>query len=87
MWVFSVSSAVSSGTDHGGDTWTVVGVTKYRYHLIAEGREVAEADFTNSGGGVTESNTYVLRDHLGSVDVVTDASGPPLAQMSFCYRQ
>ncbi len=48
---------------------------------------MAEADFTNSGGGATESNIYVLRDHLGSVDVVTDASGPPLAQMSFCYRQ
>ena len=54
------------------------GVTTYRYHLMAYGREVAEVDLTNSGSSVNETVSYVLTDHLGSVDDVqgsTSAAG------------
>ncbi|MDE2346368.1 MAG: hypothetical protein KGL13_07855, partial [Gammaproteobacteria bacterium] len=49
---------------------TTGGVTKYRYHLSADSREVAEVDLSNSGSTVNETVSYVLSDHLGSVDVV-----------------
>ncbi|HKU17653.1 MAG TPA: RHS repeat-associated core domain-containing protein, partial [Candidatus Saccharimonadales bacterium] len=66
---------------------TTGGVTTYRYHLSADSREVAEVDLSNSGSNVVEKISYVLSDHLGSVDVVetTDASGNLLSttDMSF----
>lgn len=62
---------------------TASGVTTYRYHLIADGREVAEVNLTGSGGTVTEVVNYVLTDHLGSVDVVTSQTGAVIADMSF----
>ena len=49
---------------------TTGGATKYRYHLSAAGREVAEVNLSNSGSTVNETVSYVLSDHLGSVDVV-----------------
>ena len=49
---------------------TTGGVTKYCYHLSADSREVAEVNLSNSGSTVNETVSYVLSDHLGSVDVV-----------------
>jgi RHS repeat-associated protein len=57
------------------EAWTSAGVTQYRYHLMADDREVAEVDLQSNGSGVTEAVKYILTDHLGSVDVVTDQSG------------
>lgn len=66
---------------------TTGGVTKYRYHLSADSREVAEVDLSNSGSSVTEKISYILSDHLGSTDVVetTDVNGNMLSTtyMSF----
>ncbi len=45
---------------------------------MAQGREVAEVDLTNSGSTVNETVSYVLTDYLGSVDDVhgcTSAAG------------
>ncbi len=54
----------------GYEAWTRAGVTTFRHHLMAYGREVAEVDLTNSGSSVVEKVSYVLTDHLGSVDDV-----------------
>lgn len=66
---------------------TTGGTTTYRYHLSADSREVAEVDLSNSGSSVVEKISYVLSDHLGSVDVVetTDVNGNVLSttDMSF----
>ncbi|HKU17658.1 MAG TPA: RHS repeat-associated core domain-containing protein [Candidatus Saccharimonadales bacterium] len=66
---------------------TTGGVTKYRYHLSADSRGVAEVDLSNSGSSVVEKISYVLSDHLGSTDVVetTDVNGNVLSttDMSF----
>ena len=66
---------------------TTGGVTRYRYHLLADSREVAEVNLSNSGSTVNETVSYVLSDHLGSVDVVqtVNPSGTVLstADMSF----
>lgn len=59
----------------GFEEVTTGGVTKYRHHLMADGREVAEVDLSNSGSTVTEAINYVFSDHLGSVDVVMDSTG------------
>lgn len=62
----------------GYEAWSRAGVTTYRHHLMAYGREVAEVDLTNSGSSVDETVSYVLTDHLGSVDDVqgsTSAAG------------
>ena len=67
----------------GYEAWTRAGVTTFRHHLMAYGREVAEVDLTNSGSSVNETVSYVLTDHLGSVDVITNASGAVVADMSF----
>ncbi|HVA55040.1 MAG TPA: RHS repeat-associated core domain-containing protein [Gammaproteobacteria bacterium] len=52
------------------EAWTKAGATTYRYHLMADDREVAEVSFTNSGSSSVETISYVLTDHLGSTDVV-----------------
>jgi RHS repeat-associated protein len=72
-----VVAGVSETTAYVGpyEAWTQAGVTKYRYHLMADDREVAEVDLTNNGSAVNEAISYVLTDHLGSVDVVTDQNG------------
>lgn len=44
---------------------------------------MAEVDLTNSGSSVDETVSYVLTDHLGSVDVITGQNGTPVADMSF----
>ncbi len=57
----------------------IAGVATFRHHLMAYGREVAEVDLTNSGGSVNETVSYMLTDHLGSVDDVhgcTSAARP-----------
>ena len=95
-------AGVSETTVYAGgyEAWTRAGVTTFRHHLTAYGREVAEVDLTNSGSSVVEKVSYVLTDHLGSVDdvqgstsaaggrkpgaaVITNASGTPVADMSF----
>ncbi len=67
----------------GYEAWTRAGVTTFRHHLTAYGREVAEVDLTNSGSSVNETVSYVLTDHLGSVAVITNVSGTVVADMSF----
>ncbi|MGH2509584.1 MAG: RHS repeat-associated core domain-containing protein, partial [Ktedonobacteraceae bacterium] len=45
---------------------------------MADGREVAEVDLSNTGSTVSETVSYILTDHLGSVDDVqgsTSAAG------------
>lgn len=77
---------VSETTVYVGDFEAISdnGAITYRHHLMAYGREVAEVDLSNSGsGGVTETVSYILTDHLGSVDMVTNSSGTPVAEMSF----
>ncbi|MGH8378508.1 MAG: RHS repeat-associated core domain-containing protein, partial [Gammaproteobacteria bacterium] len=59
----------------GYEAVTTGGVTTYRHHLMADGREVAEIDLSNSGSSVTEKVSYVLTDHLGSTDVVETTDG------------
>jgi hypothetical protein len=73
----AVVAGVTETTVYVGpyEAWTQAGVTKYRYHLMADDREVAEVDLTNNGSAVNEAISYVLTDHLGSVDVVTDQNG------------
>lgn len=56
----------------GYEAITRGGTTKYRNHLMADGREVAEVDLNNSGSAVNETVSYVLTDHLGSVDFLRD---------------
>ena len=65
-------AGVSETTVYAGgyEAWTRAGVTTFRHHLMAYGREVAEVDLTNSGSSVNETVSYVLTDHLGSVDDV-----------------
>jgi len=65
------------------EAFTTNDTTTYRHHLMADGREVAEVDLTQGSGSVTENISYVFTDHLGSVDVITDQSGTPIASMSF----
>lgn len=70
-------SGVTETTVYMGDYEEVTqgGVTTYRHHLSAYGREVAEVDLANSGGLVTEKVSYIFTDHLGSVDVVMSPTG------------
>lgn len=70
-------NGISETTVYMGDyeEVTKAGVTTYRHHLSAYGREVAEVDLANSGGLVTEKVSYIFTDHLGSVDVVMSPSG------------
>ncbi len=78
-------AGISETTVYAGgyEAWTRAGVTTYRHHLMAYGREVAEVDLTNSGSSVNETVSYVLTDHLGSVDVITNQTGAVVADMSF----
>lgn len=55
------------------------GVANFRHHINANGRTVA---IVNRTGGTT-STSYLLTDHLGSVDTVTDASGNVVVKESF----
>ncbi|HKU17656.1 MAG TPA: RHS repeat-associated core domain-containing protein [Candidatus Saccharimonadales bacterium] len=85
----AVINSVTETTVYVGafEAVTTGGVTTYRYHLSADSREVAEVDLSNSGSSVVEKISYVLSDHLDSVDVVetTDVNGNVLSttDMSF----
>lgn len=55
-------------------------VTSYRHHIKANGQTVA----VYSRGSNSANNTiYPLRDHLGSTDAVTNASGGVIVKESF----
>ena len=55
------------------------GVANFRHHIQAGGRTVAIVNRTAS----TTTTSYLLVDHLGSVDTVTDASGNVVVKESF----
>ena len=78
-------NGVSETTVYAGgyEAITRGGTPQYRNHLMADGREVAEVDLSNSGSTVNETVSYVLTDHLGSVDVITSQTGAVIADMSF----
>lgn len=59
------------------------GVAEKRY-VFAGGRPVAVAEHVDAGGGLFQNKTYyVHNDHIGSTEVVTDATGSLAQRMSF----
>jgi RHS repeat-associated protein len=57
------------------------GSSQWRDYLMADGRMVAER--TTPVGGMTPTWQYFVADHLGSIAVVTDASGAVLQRMIY----
>ena len=58
-----------------------------RYNLSAYGRSVAVIDLESTATGRPVLNAqYLLTDHLGSVDVATDASGNVVAGTGFSFE-
>lgn len=58
--------------------------TEHRYLVTAGGLPVAKVtDVQPTSGSVTRTTTYFHRDHLGSVDTITDEAGAVLTRMSF----
>ena len=55
------------------------GVANFRHHINAGGRTVAIVNRTSS----TTTTSYLLVDHLGSLDTVTDSSGNVVVKESF----
>jgi RHS repeat-associated protein len=61
---------------------TKSGVTEYRHRIGGQGGTVAIYTRRSSGSPAI-SNYYVLRDHLGSPETITDGGGGVLAKLSF----
>ncbi|VAW78390.1 hypothetical protein MNBD_GAMMA13-952 [hydrothermal vent metagenome] len=56
------------------------GTTERKHYIIAGGRTIAI--YSDKGAGQTTTQ-YLHHDHLGSVDVITDASGAAVERLSF----
>src|SRR5690606_10253596 len=56
------------------------GRTTHKHYIRAGAKVVAVHDRKDSGQTQTH---YLLRDHLGSVDVITDETGDVVQRMSF----
>ncbi len=73
----AMNAGVQETTIYAGgmEIFTTGGVTKYRHTLSAYGRPVFLEELSNSASTPKEGQSYLLTDHLGSVDTVIDASG------------
>ncbi|QSQ12250.1 RHS repeat-associated core domain-containing protein [Myxococcus landrumensis] len=58
------------------------GVDSHVFMVLAEGRAVAQVTLASSSGA-TPVTSYLLNDHLGSVETVTDAAGVVLEQRKY----
>jgi RHS repeat-associated protein len=75
--VTTVTTTLYAGSHH--ERVTVNGVTTHKDYLSAGGRVVAIRETANG----TASMKYLHQDHLGSTDVITDASSQVVERMSF----
>lgn len=58
------------------------GTDKHLHFIYAGGQSVATHTITDNGTTTTNTTEYLLRDHLGSVEVVTDSAGVAVNYMS-----
>lgn len=78
----NTSSGVSTTTYIGSLYEKIVtsSVTTDRNYIFAEGKAVAIYESRSNG---TDDERYLLRDHLGSVDTITDENGAVVEKLSF----